>query len=292
MIFVGIDAGGTNIRAKAVDDDDVTLFEGTAGPANLTTTSEEEVGSNVLSALDGCPEPNAVAGCFAGIGSPSGAAFARRLLEERFPGAKLGLFPDCAAAIWASSADTTVVVIAGTGSVVCSKSQTGSIYCSGGTGLLLGDHGSAARFGAALLTRFLDDPNSMSVEVGAAIKSEFGAIDRPTLIRATHQSPLPVPSLGRLAPYLTEAAEDGQSWALESVRVEEIRLAGLTRRHLERHHFGVLEPVVALAGSVWLSTLVRKEFESALEIPTKNIERSSVDGAVRAARGLIEDGLV
>jgi glucosamine kinase len=289
MVVVGIDAGGTNIRAKAVDLNGMTLFEGNSGPANLTTTPQEEVASNVLSALDGCPSPSAVAGCFAGIGSPTGAARARRLLEDRFPGAVLGLFPDYAAPIWASSADTTVVVIAGTGSVVCSKSLTGSMFCSGGTGLLLGDHGSAARFGAALLARYLDDPDSISVVVSSAIESEFGGIDRATLIRAAHQSPLPISSLGRLAPYLTEAGEDGEAWAIEAVRVEEIRLAGLTRRHLERHHPGVLEPVVAVSGSVWRSRLVRGEFETALGLRTITVERSSVDGAVRAARGLLED---
>ena len=91
--------GGTNIRAKAVNTYGMTLFEGSSGPANLTTTPQEEMASNVLSALDGCPSPSAKAGCFAGIGSRSGAALARRLLEDRFPGAVLGLFPDYVAAM-------------------------------------------------------------------------------------------------------------------------------------------------------------------------------------------------
>jgi hypothetical protein len=138
------------------------------------------------------------------------------------------------------------------------------------------------------VTQYLDDSDSISSVASSAIEAECGGIDRATLIRFAHESPLPVTALGRLAPHLTRAGEDGEPWAVETVHVEELRLSRLTRRHLKKHHPKISEPIVSLSGSVWRSRLVRDEFDSGLGLRTRSVELSTVDGAVRAARALME----
>jgi glucosamine kinase len=152
FLALGIDAGGTHTRARAMAGD-VIVYDGIGGPGNPLTASDAQLARSYQDALDGCPEPTAIAVCAAGTGAEEGRAKIERVVRTRFPDAEIEVAPDYVAALMAADSDVDVIVVAGTGSIVCSRPR-GNVHCDGGHGWLLGDHGSGARLGREALERF------------------------------------------------------------------------------------------------------------------------------------------
>src|SRR5262249_47577599 len=89
---------------------------------------------------------------------PAFPALAARPSGGRSPGADSQGAPDYVAAFLAAPRGTDACIVAGTGSVVCSRAADGGYRVSGGRGWILGDHGSAARLGRAALEHFVNHP--------------------------------------------------------------------------------------------------------------------------------------
>ena len=157
VLFLGIDGGGTGCRAAVADGSGRILGTGAAGPANLTTDPQGTMAS-ILAAtlaaldsagLDAAAVPELVAGLgLAGANVTDGAVlglpFARVRLETDAVAAVKG-------ALWGGDG---IVAAVGTGSVFASQ-RDGVIRQVGGWGLVLGDEGSGAWLGRALLARAL-----------------------------------------------------------------------------------------------------------------------------------------
>lgn len=287
-VAVGIDAGGSSIRVRAVSDGQV-LFNGAGGPGNPLSVDEATLKANFAAAVSGCPAADRVAACVSGTGSHERRVQVCGMLTDFFPGAAVTVFPDYVAALSAAPAGSDVVVIAGTGSLVCSGSLAGVHAVSGGRGWILGDHGSASRLGRAALEWYCADPEAAPPDFAAAVERATGLRAWRSIVRAVSASASPAALLAQAAPLLTRAAQEGMAWAVASLDAEMTALAVTTLRHIDRHLAGREDVRVALSGGVWTSSIARQSFAAALtrvaerRVIVQRSKLSPLDGAVRLA---------
>jgi glucosamine kinase len=162
-LFLGIDGGGTGCRAAVADASGRVLGQGVAGPANLTS-DPQGARANVLTATraalaEACGAPAIeveLARLIAGLGlAGANTAGNDALSRLDLPFARARLETDAVTAVkgalWGGDG---VVAAIGTGSVFASQ-RDGVIRQVGGWGLVLGDEGSGAALGRALLARAL-----------------------------------------------------------------------------------------------------------------------------------------
>jgi glucosamine kinase len=288
-VVVGIDAGGSSVRVRAVSAAGLTLFEGTGGPGNPVVASDGTLRASYAAALAGCPEAVRIVACVSGTRSPDRRDRVHALLADLTRCADIEVRPDYVAALKAAPGGTDVLVIAGTGSLACSRDDDGGYRLSGGRGWILGDHGSAARLGRAALEWYCDNPDALASEFAAPVADAVGSADWHQIVRLVSSAPSAPELLARAAPVLTTAARAGQDWALACLRAEMSGLAATTRRHIERHCPGRRLVEVALAGGVWQSDIARNCYQLALERlgpPPVRVTRSRLsplDGAMALA---------
>jgi glucosamine kinase len=262
-VIVGIDAGGSSTRARAVKRSDL-VFEGVGGPGNPVTADPETIRASYHAALDGCPAATRVAACVSGGGGEAARAQIADLLAHRFPSANVHVAPDYVAAFLAASPGCDVCIVAGTGSVVCSHAADGSFQVSGGRGWILGDHGGAARLGRAALEHYVADAADVPASFAAAVRKLFGDGDWRSVVYPVHAAPNPAPLLAKAAPLLTEAAESGQQWAIEQLSLEMSALAATAARHIDQHLAGTVKVDIALSGGIWSSPTAQSALTTAL----------------------------
>ena len=287
-VVVGIDAGGSSTRARAIRRGAV-VYEGSGGPGNPLTADSRTVRASYRAALAGCPAAARVAACVSGTRGAAQREQIADLLAGRFPAADIQVVPDYVAAFLAAPPGTDACIVAGTGSVVCGRAADGGYRVSGGRGWILGDHGSAARLGRAALEHFVTHPADVPASFAAAIGEIFGDDDWRTVVHAVQTARNPAPLLARAAPLLTAAAETQQHWATEQLDAEMTALAATAARHIEQHIRGRPEVHVALCGGVWASQIARSSVGSALEraggcrvVVTRSLS-DPIEGAVRLA---------
>jgi glucosamine kinase len=289
-VLVGIDAGGSSTRARAMAHARI-VHEGQGGPGNPVATGEPALSASYAAAVAGCPPAGHVAACVSGAASPEQQARVAAVLVRLLPGAEVVVHPDYVAAMAAAPADADLVVIAGTGSLACSRTDDGGYATSGGRGWIVGDSGSAARLGRAALEWYCDAPEAASPEFAAAVAREVGSADWRSIVRALSAASSPGALLARAAPLLTCAAEHGAGWARDRLGAEMTALAELAARHAIRHLPQGRELSVALSGGVWASELAQTAFTAALSQrqPGARISRctlSPLDGALRLAESM------
>ncbi|MFN3825209.1 MAG: BadF/BadG/BcrA/BcrD ATPase family protein [Pseudorhodobacter sp.] len=157
-LMLGIDGGGTGCRAALTDADGRVLGRGAGGPANISTDTAGASG-NILAATRAAlaeagtgviEDLTAVLG-LAGANVPQAAA----RLSASLPFARHRVVPDSmTATIGALHGDDGIVAAIGTGSVF-GVVRNGAFRSHGGHGFLLGDEGSGAVLGRALLSEAL-----------------------------------------------------------------------------------------------------------------------------------------
>jgi N-acetylglucosamine kinase-like BadF-type ATPase len=290
-VVVGIDAGGSATRARAVANGEL-VFDGRGGPGNPLSADEQTLSTSYASALAGCPQPDVVAACVAGAANAEPRSRISNFLTMLFPRAAVHVHPDYVAAIQAAPADADVVVLAGTGSVVCSRMPDGAYVTSGGRGWILGDFGSATRLGRAALEWFCDDPAGAGREFAAELENLVGTCEWHDIVTALSGAPSPAAFLARAAPLLTGAAARGEYWATQRLEIEMLPLAAQVVRHVEEHLGGRETRLVVLAGGVWQSRQAESCFRTmmARSLPRSSVVRCTVsplDGAVSLAESMI-----
>ena len=292
-VFVGLDCGGSSTRVLAIDENGKALFRGQAGPANILSTPEGQLRTNLRAATRGCPRPVAsVFGCFAGLVDEEIRLKAIAYLKTLFPSAKkVDARPDYVAALAACGKGTDACVIAGTGSIVCSWSES-TVVKSGGRGPILGDVGSAASVGRGLLNAYLDEPGKASASLKRSLSEIFGSTIDKEIVRKLYADAAPAALLGKLGKVAAKESSSGWVAAQEIVRHEMEGLCAMVVRHLKEAHFQKEMARIGLAGGLWKSgPLYKTEFESCLvkEFPDMKIElfvlkRPPVEGAAALAR--------
>ena len=159
QLFLGIDGGGTGCRAILAGADGIVMARAEGGPANILSDLNG-AGANILALahdvlgrVAGAPKmPGlSVAMGLAGANIPASAEGLRALL----PFKRLQIVSDATTAVKGALHDGDGIVAAiGTGSVFVR--QLGGVARSiGGRGLILGDEGSGAWMGRALLAASL-----------------------------------------------------------------------------------------------------------------------------------------
>jgi N-acetylglucosamine kinase-like BadF-type ATPase len=191
---------------------------------------------------------------------------------------------------------TDVCVIAGTGSLVCSR-VGGAIVKSGGRGYLLGDEGSAFQYGRDALTAFLDDQDSVGALVVETIERSFRTREPRAVISHDYLGGSPQAPVARLAKGLVQDAKHGRGYALASIQKNATALAKVVVGHVAKYKLGLDGKVrVSLAGGLWQGTgLIRDALATGLaeldpyrEYELTRIQRAPVQGAVDLAREMAD----
>lgn len=290
-VFVGLDCGGTSCRVLAISEAREVLFRGQSGPANLLTTPDDVLASSLAKALEGCPEAGVVCGCFAGLLTTDEREKGRVLLSGFFPQARLRLEADYAAAFAACPSGTDICVIAGTGSLVCSRNY-GTFDKSGGGGYLIGDPGSGFRFGRAALWEFLNSSEEPSKTLLAAIEHRFGTIEPNEVVKQLYLGRSPAAKIAYFAEVFAEDLREKRAYAVATVAREFLDLARIVADHARRFLPGPHSLQICLAGSIWKqSTQMAEMFENVLATAMEDrgfelskLRRTPVEGAVELAR--------
>lgn len=284
-IVVGLDCGGTNSRAIALQGDTV-LWQAQSGPANWASTPRQELENNLRHLLNGCPAPARVAVCMAGILTPEAASDAGVLVGAQLGNAPTDTYADFAAAWRACNHPDAVCVIAGTGALVTSRSDD-QFFKSGGGGALLGDRGSGFAIGRALLQGWLyRDPDLEGL--GSLLAPEFGTIDPGAITQMIYASPSPPTRIAHVAgcalSLMGQLPGPTRARLSTIVREEMGVLAELTHRHRRRYHSEGLPPIFR-AGGLWSACAeIVPAFEEALGTTTEVAPFPPVWGAAKLAQ--------
>lgn len=276
-----------------VDEHGTVLHENQAGSANLVSTPEFRIRRNLAHATHGAPSPDAVCACFAGLLTEEDRRRALGLLREFFPAARLRAEPDYAAALFACPEDIDVCVIAGTGSLVCSWDGV-RIVKSGGRGYLLGDPGSAFRYGRDALLQFLSDPDSAGDHLTAAIARHFDSASEAEIVSRLYRAPSPPALLAKFAKAIAQDSRDGRQYAQMSLERNSRELASVLRDHCRRHMRNQEIVRVGLTGGLWkISSRFGDAFAGALagtegEFRLERMTTPPVYGAVRLAKECVD----
>ena len=290
-IFLGLDCGGSSSRAMALDQQGQVIHQGQAGSANLVSTPERRLRSNLLQATRECPGADFVCGCFAGLLTESDRKRAESYLSAIFPRGRVHAEPDYAAAFSACEAGTDVCVIAGTGSLVCSRIN-GTMVKSGGRGFILGDEGSAYHFGRQAMLHYLNHPGEASDAMKEALIRQFDSLHESAIVSRLYQLPSPQSALAKLAKALGQDAKAGQPYALSAIETQMQSLVGVVVGHVGRHFSDYRSLKLTLAGGLWQTApQFRDAFARSLteKLPNMNLEvqrivKPPVYGAVMLAK--------
>jgi glucosamine kinase len=190
--FLGIDGGGTGCRAAIADASGRIIGQGIGGPANISIETESAC-TNILAAVrialgeaarDSARQDRAWQGkledltAVLGLAGANVTASARRL-QAMLPFRRTRIVTDAAtAAAGALGIADGIVAAMGTGSVFAVQSG-GQMRQYGGRGFLLGDEGSGAVLGRALLAEALraEDGFAPMTPLLQAILDELGGIE-------------------------------------------------------------------------------------------------------------------
>jgi N-acetylglucosamine kinase-like BadF-type ATPase len=260
-----------------VDESAQPVFLAQGGSANFATNNEATLRRSLERALQDVPEVEVACACFAGLVSQERATEARRLVQSIVVARDIQILPDYAAALRACPEGTTLCVVAGTGSVVCSR-VNGGVVKSGGGGYLLGDEGSGFQYGRAAVAQFVRHPSDASVALRSAIEQVFESTEPATIIERLYGAHSPASLLAGLATALLRDAQSQVPYALLVIRNQSRGLAEVALEHMSTYHTGLENPMIGLAGGLWKRASFRDAFAEAIHavLPTAVIVKSEM----------------
>ncbi|MDQ8184843.1 BadF/BadG/BcrA/BcrD ATPase family protein [Pelagicoccus sp. SDUM812002] len=230
-VFIGIDGGGTQTRAIAIDETGDILGRGTALGSNPNNNGFSEAAKNIVEAINNTGATLGVHATIclgiAGLASPQ---VADRLRDEllatlpSFAATTLHLTHDLEIAHYAAFRDKPgIVLIAGTGSACFAKNSAGESFRASGRNFPYEDPGS----GYAIGKRAIDSKLLLAVESR--------------------------PSIAALAPRVIELATHGDQEALDILRLEAQHLAKLAKLVFDDYAQTESLPIVAVYGGLLTS---------------------------------------
>ncbi len=179
-LYLGIDGGGTGCRAAVADASGRILGLGTSGPANIASDPDTAAANILTAAKAALAQAGGGTIRAAGLGlAGANAAGAPDRLRDLLPYDHITIVTDAITAIKGALGPADGIVAAlGTGSVFASQINR-AIRQIGGRGLVLGDEGSGAWIGRALLAQTLRAVDGFTplTPLLAAILHEHGSPD-------------------------------------------------------------------------------------------------------------------
>lgn len=293
--FLGVDAGGTKTDFLLGDETRV-LARVRSGTIKRMRTGEETAAANLndalgrLTAASGVAMGSIVRCCIGAAGEtvPLVADWLREAFAARV-GGELILVGDVEIALDAAfQGGRGVLAMAGTGSNVAGRAETGEMVRAGGWGPAMADQGSAHFLGLAGLRRgFLALDSEEPTALLERVRAEWGLGSLGELIERANANP--APDFSALAPLVAACAEEGDAAALEVVEqggAELAMLAALAIEHIRRIELSAgLEfelPAVAVTGSILERVaLLREALKSSLlaRYPGLDFRGDAVDSA-------------
>ncbi|MCS7175046.1 BadF/BadG/BcrA/BcrD ATPase family protein [Pseudothermotoga sp.] len=144
MIVLGLDGGGTSLKATLVKDGKTLKRKTFEKGVNISAVNVLELERIVKEVKSWSGPVDEVRAAFSGAGDPQRKAILRELIEKIFPHSKNSIFSDAEGLIVCCySGQPLTIAIAGTGSIVVGVDQNGKFIRSGGWGHLFDDEGSA-----------------------------------------------------------------------------------------------------------------------------------------------------
>lgn len=246
---VGVDAGGTSVRALAADATGAVLGTGRAGGANPNSHPSEVAAGNIAEAIASAMtglSPKKTRACVVGMAGVSklsdpavAAVFDAAWRRVGLEGVVRVVTDAEAAFASATTAPDGTVLIAGTGSISGRIRKRRLVSTAGGYGWLLGDEGSAYWIGreavrttlqtlgngwppAGLAAAVLAEALGMT-EIGELSETERLATWRKLITHANAEPPV---RLARFAPLVSAADQAGEAAAREiTARAAELLVA-------------------------------------------------------------------
>ena len=286
-LYLGIDAGGTQTRARLVSGEGEILGIGQAGPANTPTglpdafRAVEEAWSQALRQA-GLGEPD-LSSIRAGLGI---AGLNRRgvlpgLQEHHFPFRSIRFASDAAIAqLGAHSGGDGAVVIVGTGSIGFGRVGE-DVFTIGGYGFPVSDEGSGAELGLRAIRRALwaRDGRIPHSQLTHDVLGRFHGSAGEIVDWTGRAAP---GDYAMFAPLVMDHAAQGDPVAEQIVQESAARLDRLIRALLDRgaQHCCLMGGVAARMRD-WLSPSIRERLREPLG--------DALDGAILLARRAPED---
>ncbi|HEV7308215.1 N-acetylglucosamine kinase [Ensifer sp.] len=220
--LIGIDGGGTSCRAAVASVDGRVLGRGKAGAANILTDPETalaNIGEAARAAFEEASlDPVGIASAKAIVGvAGHNVGDAVHYVKRRLPFAAADIESDGLIAFQGALGNQDgAVAILGTGTIYILR-QGETVSYVGGWGFTIGDHGSGARIGHALLQESLlaFDNIREGSGVTASVMAEFNDDPRDVVDFARLAKP---GEFGRYAPRVFEAAVAGDSVAVRVLK--------------------------------------------------------------------------
>lgn len=212
---IGVDGGGTRCRLAVADARGTILARSTQGPANIVSNVDGAVANIVAAARDVLSQAglsDVPLQAIPAVMGLAGVAVAgdTDAIAARLPFAHSVFEDDAAIAMQgALGNDDGIVAIVGTGSVYVGR-QGETVRRAGGWGFVVGDLGSGARLGRALLqdTLLAHDKIFRHTPLTRAVMAEFG--DDPLQLVDFAQQETPG-GFARFAPMVFQYAEEGDA---------------------------------------------------------------------------------
>jgi glucosamine kinase len=281
LLFLGVDGGGTQCRARLADWAGAVRGEGVSGPANIRVSLEEGIRS-VLDAAGQClaqagasfDDPLVACLALAGASEPREAAAAHAALRHRFRHAIVTTDAH-AACIGAHGGEDGGIVIVGTGSIGWAVHGKRS-YRVGGWGFPVSDEGGGAWLGCEAVRRTLwaHDGRAGCTPLLRDVAAEF-ASDPHAIVR--WMGGAKPRDFARLAPFVVEHAKSGDPVAAEIMRLAAGHIDAIAAR-VSDHGAARLSLMGGLARAIapWLGEDTRARL-----VPRRG---DALDGALRIAR--------
>lgn len=157
MKILSIEGGGTTLKVTLVRNGEVLQRATFSKGTNLSAISEKQLEETIAEVAGWSGEVDEIRAAFSGAGSEERKKILLAVLNKCFPNAKIRIFTDAEAALWACYEGKPVtVVIAGTGSIVMGIDSSKNIFRAGGWGHLFDDEGGGFSIVCKLIRQALN----------------------------------------------------------------------------------------------------------------------------------------
>lgn len=290
--FLGIDGGGTKTRC-VVGDKKSRLGAGNSSSSKVQRVGEACARDALSAAVQGaCREANIspkqiVRTCagITGAARPEIAGVMRDLVSN-IVGGQVEIIGDIEIAFEdAFRSGPGVMMIAGTGSIVCGKNEKGETARAGGWGYPISDEGSGQWIGVEAVRAALHARDrGQTSELLNDLIGELGANSFEDFIVRLNANP-PV-DFATLFPTVLAASDKGNSVAAEVLTRAGQELAAMAASVIERLFHGQSIAVATHGGVLASSAIVRKYLVQ--ELTARHPKVEVLDREVDPARGALE----
>jgi len=236
-IFVGVDAGGTKVRAAVLD-----AVTGRAvrlmGPgANAAVEGPVAAAERILDVLSGCSGIRSMTVGLAGAWSGTVRARVARIIRRRLAPDRLAVLNDAEAVLMAlAPSENAILLTVGTGAVAMGRDRTGRMVRADGWGPLAGDAGSGYWIGRRALEAALSarDGRGPATSLTGPVLRAAGITRPEENIHRLYSAPAGSARIAALAPLVLASAKRGDRVARGIVRDAAAALAVSVRSVIRR----------------------------------------------------------